>query len=83
MPEMDIAAKLFVIALIGLLIGVIVVYHRWIDRRYEIERRASLPTTENAASGTPQKVPTGGDTARRDEETQSARANDIARAEQS
>ena len=39
MPEMNIVAKLSMIALIGALVGFIVLYHLWMDRRLARERR--------------------------------------------
>jgi len=38
MPEMDWIVKLALVALIGLLVGVIVLYHIWLDHRIARER---------------------------------------------
>jgi hypothetical protein len=59
MPEMDITGTLLMIAVIGALIGGIVLYHLWVDRR-----RETRPTADTTAQGTPEKPQTGADTAR-------------------
>lgn len=59
MVEMDIAGKLLVIAVIGALIGGIVLYHLWIDRR-----RETRPTAGPAAPGAPETPQVGAGRAR-------------------
>jgi len=49
MPQMDLIVKLFLVVLIGLLVGVIILYHIWLDHliaRERTQKQASAPAPE-------------------------------------
>lgn len=54
MPEMDTITKLSMIALVGVMLGAIVLYHVWLDGRLARERRtrpADAPEPAATAAG--------------------------------
>ena len=53
MPEMDTITKLLMIALVGVMLGAIVLYHVWLDGRLARERRMRPAAPEPAATAGP------------------------------
>jgi hypothetical protein len=54
MPEVDLVAKLSALALVGAMVGVIVLYHAWLDRLRG--RSAAGRRSASAAPGPPASV---------------------------
>ena len=59
MPAMPFEAKIVVGLIIVLLIGAIVVYHVWIDRREAARQPASWPTPTELRAATPRSPSEG------------------------
>jgi hypothetical protein len=56
MPYMDVLARVAMILVIGLLVGLIVLYHVWMDRRSARERPAS-PESAATPTAAPERAP--------------------------